>query len=74
MSRSPGVCFTAWCERQGQQANGSELAGADLERAEVAGADFYNADVTSTRLIGLRGREKACNLDRAKNLDRAFRD
>jgi hypothetical protein len=33
-------------------------------------ADFENADVTSTRLIGLRGRDKARNLDRVRNLDR----
>ena len=32
-------------------------------------ADFENADVTSTRLIGLRGRDQARNLDRVRNLD-----
>jgi hypothetical protein len=37
-------------------------------------ADFENADVTSTRLIGLHGRDKARSLDRVRNLDRAVND
>jgi len=37
-------------------------------------ADFKNSDVTSTRLIGLRGRDKARSLDRVRNLDRAVND
>jgi len=37
-------------------------------------ADFENADVTSTRLICLRGRDKVRNLDPVRNLDRALND
>ena len=46
----------------------------DFLGADVTNADFENADVTSTRLIGLRGRDKARNLDRVRNLDRALND
>ena len=53
---------------RGARLNGSELAGADLQGADVTGADFDNADVTSTRLIGLRGRNGARNLDRARRI------
>jgi uncharacterized protein YjbI with pentapeptide repeats len=59
---------------KGASLNGSELAGADFLGADVADADFDGADVTSTRLVGLRGRASARNLDRVKNIDRAFRD
>ena len=52
---------------KGANLNGSELGGADFLRADVTNADFENADVTSTRLIGLRGRDKARNLDRTLN-------
>jgi len=37
-------------------------------------ADFENADATSTRLMGLCGRDKARNLDRVRNLDRALNE
>ncbi|MGB8638137.1 MAG: pentapeptide repeat-containing protein, partial [Pseudolabrys sp.] len=47
---------------KGANLNGSELGGADFLGADVTNADFENADVTSTRLIGLRGRDKARNL------------
>ena len=59
---------------KGARLDGSELAGADLQGADITDANFDNADVTSTRLVGLRGRDKALNLDRAKNLERAFLD
>ena len=59
---------------RGAKLNGSELSGADFRGADVAGADFDNADVTSTRLIGLRGRDQARNLGRVRNLDRALTD
>jgi hypothetical protein len=40
----------------------------------VAGADFAGADVTSAHLQDLVGRDRAVNLQRAKNLDRAYLD
>ena len=43
---------------KGARLNGSELAGADFQGADVTDADFDNAEVTSTRLIGLRGRNR----------------
>ncbi|MCZ7595149.1 MAG: pentapeptide repeat-containing protein [Hyphomicrobium sp.] len=51
---------------------GSELAGADLTGANVADANFNGADVNSARLLSLRGKDKARNLDGVKNLDRAY--
>jgi len=42
---------------KGANLNGTELGGAGFLRADVTNADFENADVTSTRLIGLRGRD-----------------
>ena len=59
---------------KGARLNGSELGGASFHDADVSNADFENADVTSTRLIGLRGRETARNLDRVRNSDRAIRE
>ena len=53
---------------------GAELAGADLGGADVTGANFLDADVNSARLIGLIGRERAVNLEKARNMDRAVRD
>jgi hypothetical protein len=40
--------------------------------ADVSGANFNQADVNSARLISLRGKESARNLDSVKNLDRAY--
>jgi BTB/POZ domain-containing protein KCTD9 len=53
---------------------GSELAGADLTGADVAGANFNQADVNSARLVSLRGKDAARNMDSMKNLDRAYVD
>ena len=53
---------------------GAELAGADLGGADVTGANFLDADVNSARLIGLIGRDRAVNLEKARNMDRAVRD
>ena len=38
----------------------------------MSGANFNQADVNSARLISLRGKEGARNLDSVKNLDRAY--
>ena len=38
----------------------------------MSGANFNQADVNSARLISLRGKESARNLDSVKNLDRAY--
>jgi len=56
----------------GANLTGSELAGADLTGANIAGANFKQADVNSTRLISLRGKEKAQHFGDVKNLDRAY--
>ncbi len=58
----------------GAKFNGSEIAGVDFTGANVAGADFDGADVTSARLVGMRNADKALNLDKLKNADRAFRE
>ena len=50
---------------------GAELGGADLTGATISGVDLAGADVTSTTLRDLVGTPR--NLDRAKNLNRAFR-
>ena len=69
VARRSRICLAARCDPQGRQ-----LGGADFLRADVTNTDFENGDVTSTRLIGLRGRDKARNLDRVRNLDRALND
>ncbi|MGB8614750.1 MAG: pentapeptide repeat-containing protein [Pseudolabrys sp.] len=74
VARRSRICLAARCDPQGANLNGSELGGADFLRADVTNTDFENGDVTSTRLIGLRGRDKARNLDRVRNLDRALND
>ena len=74
MKNSIAFVHTGDASLKGARLNGSELGGADFLGADVAGADFDGADVTSTRLTGMRGRDRARNLDRVKNLDRAFSD
>jgi len=51
-----------------------KLAGADLSDADVAGADFMSADVKSAHIGSLVHAEAAKNLDRANNLDQAYRN
>ncbi len=58
----------------GANLSGSEMGGADLSGAMVAGANFNAADVNSAKLHGMRGKTDARDLDKAVNLDRAFRD
>ena len=59
-----------------QDANlyGAELGGANLTGANLAGADLAQADVTSAVLQKLKGRDKAVNFDKVRNLKRAFLD
>jgi BTB/POZ domain-containing protein KCTD9 len=57
---------------RGANLMGSELGGADLTGADVAGANFNQADVNSTKLLSLRGKDSARNLDNVKNRERAY--
>ncbi len=59
---------------QGANLMGSELAGADLTGANVADANFNQADVNSTRLLSLKGKDKARYFDNVKNRERAYID
>ncbi|GJD37323.1 pentapeptide repeat-containing protein [Methylobacterium aerolatum] len=51
---------------------GSDLSGANLTGATVAGADFKNVDVSGTRLIGLKGEDRARDWAARVNIDRAI--
>jgi hypothetical protein len=42
--------------------------------ADIVNAKFDNAGVSSTRLVGLSGRDTRATFDRAKNIDRVLRD
>jgi uncharacterized protein YjbI with pentapeptide repeats len=59
---------------KGANLAGAELGGADLTGADVTRADFAAADVNSARLVALKGKSEALNLDKAANLDRARLD
>ncbi len=61
-------------DMSGANLSGSEMGGADLTGASVAGANFNAADVNSAKLLEMRGKNDARDLDKTVNLDRAFRD
>jgi BTB/POZ domain-containing protein KCTD9 len=58
----------------GANLSGAALAGADLTGAIIAGANFNDADVSSAKLLSLRGRDSAIDFEKARNLAQAFRD
>lgn len=55
------------------QFNESELGGSDFTGANVAGADFDGADVNSARIGEMKNANAAKNIEKTKNLERAYR-